>query len=200
MSGIAGDKGAVQGGNVAKCATCDSRKGKRKCQANGAWICSQCCGEIRDPATCTGCSFFKSAAACRNYRKVPHFSTEQMSEDLDLQSIANVIESAFCTFDVELHDFTDKKASQILEAFFDVCHFYQPEPSFTDPEVKGLYEKMVRIVGEALDDVPAEQLVGVMASIYRSIQRRTLGGRQYLSFVQQYVGPQIAPGVRILPR
>jgi hypothetical protein len=34
--------------------------------------------------------------------------------------------------------------------------------------------------------------------IYRSIQRRTSGGREYLTFAQQYVGARVGPGARVL--
>ncbi len=45
-------------------------------------------------------------------------------------------------------------------------------------------------------DKSKEQLIKVMAAIYRSIQRRTTGGREYLAFAQQYVGSRLEHGVR----
>ncbi|WP_028580310.1 hypothetical protein [Desulfogranum japonicum] len=180
---------------MAKCLTCESRKGKRKCQANGAWICSKCCGEIRDAATCTGCSFFSGSAEKKNYRKVPFYGTEQMSTSIELQSVGQVVESIFCTFDVETQgNFTDRTALQLLEAFFDVHHFEGAGHSLTDPALREHYEKMSSIIEEELRDVPWEQIVKVMASVYRSIQRRTNGGREYLSFVQRFVGPLMDSG------
>ena len=57
---------------------------------------------------------------------------------------------------------------------------------------------MVEIVEQDLSSIPEEQRIKVMASIYRSIQRRTSGGREYLQFAQQYVGARVAPGARVL--
>ncbi len=86
---------------MAKCLICNSRKGKRKCIAQGGFICSLCCGESRSFDKCDGCSYFKEIKSSRNYRKVPYFPVSRMSNDFDLQDQANVIESAICQFDDE---------------------------------------------------------------------------------------------------
>jgi hypothetical protein len=101
-----------------------------------------------------------------------------MSDSMDLQGISNVVESVLCGFDIEYEN--------------------ESELSFSDSTIKIQFEKMVQIIEEDLSDTSKEQLVKVIASIYRSIQRRTAGGREYLSFAQQYVGARVGQGVRAL--
>lgn len=184
---------------MAKCTICNSRKGKRKCMAEDSLICSLCCGQSRNPEKCTGCVHYKNVSQNRNYRKVPFYGIEQMSDSITLQSISNTIESILCRLDIDAeNEFTDKTALQLLEAAFDTLHFKNSEMSFTDPATKILFEKMSQIMEQDLPDTPEEQLIKVMAAVYRSIQRRTNGGREYLTFAQQYVGPRVGPGVRVL--
>lgn len=167
--------------------------------ADESFICSLCCGQSRDPDKCTGCSYYKDVSHNRNYRKVPFYGTKQMSDSMKLQNISNVIESILCGFDIEAeNEFTDKAALQLLEAAFDKYHFKNSELIFNNSTTKIKFEKLSQIIEQDLSDTPEEQLVKVMASIYRSIQRRTNGGREYLTFVQQYVGARVGPGARVL--
>lgn len=172
---------------MAKCLICNSRKGKRKCKAVDALVCSLCCGQSRDTEKCTDCSFYKDASHNRNYGKVPYYGTQQMADSIALQDIANIIESTLCAFDNETeNNLTDKTALQLLELAFDKYHFNDSELVFSDPALETPFKKMSQLIENDLADTPGEQLIKVMAAIYRSIQRRTNGGREYLSFVQQY--------------
>ena len=45
-----------------------------------------------------------------------------------------------------------------------------------------------KTISEELSRVPAEKLVKVLAAVYRSIQRRTIGGSSYLEFVSRFTG------------
>ena len=109
---------------MAKCSICHSRKGKRKCMAEDSFVCSLCCGQSRNPDKCTGCSYYKDVSHNKNYRKVPFYGTQQMSDSMELQDISNVVESILCGFDIEAEDeFTDKVALQLLELAFDKYHF-----------------------------------------------------------------------------
>ena len=92
----------------------------------------------------------------------------------------------------------DKIALQLLELAFDKYYFKDSELAINNSELKIQFERMSQIIEQDLTDISKEQLIKVMASIYRSIQRRTSGGREYLTFVQQYVGARIGPGVRVL--
>jgi hypothetical protein len=146
-----------------------------------------------------GCSFYKDDSDNRNYRKVPFYGIRQMSDSMELQDISNSIESILCLFDSEKeNNFTDKTALQILELVFDKYYFKDSELVFNNPTLKFLFERLSKIFEKDLPDTPKEKLIKVLASIYRSIQRRTNGGREYLTFVQQYVGPRVGPGARIL--
>ncbi len=183
---------------MAKCTICNSRKGKRKCMADDSFICSLCCGQSRNPGKCTGCSHFKDVLHNRNYRKVPFYGTQHMSDSITLQGIANTIESILCGFDIEAKsEFTDKAALQLLEAAFDKYHFKENELSLNDSATKIRFEKMSQIIEQDLSNTAEEELIKVMAAVYRSIQRRTNGGREYLTFAQQYVEPRVGPGTRV---
>jgi hypothetical protein len=184
---------------MAKCSICNSRKGKRKCKVNETFICSLCCGQTRNIAKCEGCSFFKNANKSRNYRKVPFYVTNQMSDSMELQDISNTIESILCGFELNCEElFNDKTAIGLLELFFDKYYFKDLELNFGTTAEKEQFNEMVAIVEQDLSSIPEEQRIKVMASIYRSIQRRTNGGREYLQFAQQYVGARIASGARAL--
>ncbi|MFH2060235.1 MAG: hypothetical protein ABIJ59_15200 [Pseudomonadota bacterium] len=185
---------------MAKCSICNFRKGKRKCAADNIFVCSLCCGQSRTAEKCAGCSYYKDVSLIRNYRKVPFYSTQRMSDSSNLQDIANVIESILCQFDTEDENvFTDKQALKLLKLAFDRFHFGDTEIKIEDYELKAKFEKMCQIIQTDLSDTYHEEVTKVFASVYRSIQRRTQGGREYLSFIQQYVGIRVAPGVRALP-
>jgi hypothetical protein len=185
---------------MAKCPICNSRKAKRKCRADSTVICSLCCGQTRTSDKCTGCSFYKDASSSRNYRKVPFFEIQEMSNSFELQDIANTVESILCTFNLEAEEFTDKSASKLLELAFDKYHFKDLEFLVGNVEQKDWFESLSQTIEQDFPKIPEEQLIKVLASIYRSIQRRTRGGREYLQFTQQYVGARIGPGARILTR
>jgi hypothetical protein len=118
---------------------------------------------------------------------------------MELQDISNVVESILCAFDDESeNEFKDKTALQLLELAFDKYHFKDSELVFSNSALKIQFERISQIIEQDLSDTSKEQLTKVMASIYRSIQRRTNGGREYIAFAQQYVGPRVGPGARVL--
>lgn len=123
-----------------------------------------------------------------------------MSNSMELQDISNGIESILCGFDIEdENEFADKTALQLLEFAFDKYHFKDSELAISNSALRIQFERMSQIIEQDLSDTSEEQLIKVMASIYRSIQRRTSGGREYLTFAQQYVGARVGPGARVLP-
>ncbi len=185
---------------MAKCSVCNSRKGKRKCMADTTFICSLCCGQTRTPDKCTGCSFYKDVSSKRNYRKVPYFEVQEMANSYALQDISNTVESLLCAFDLEADKFTDETAAKLLEIAFDKYHFKDTELLFKNDEQKDWFEKMSQTIEEDFSNIPEELLIKVLASVYRSLQRRTSGGKEYLQFTHQYVGVRVAPGARILTR
>ncbi len=124
-----------------------------------------------------------------------------MSKSMDLQDISNVIESVFCRIDLDSEgQFTDSKAARLLELLFDKYHFKDSELVFKDPVLEESFKKMFQIISQDLPNISTEELIKVSASIYRSIQRRTNGGKEYLHFTQQYVGARVGLGARVIHR
>ena len=183
---------------MAKCSICNSRKWKRQCIADSTFICSLCCGQTRTQVKCTGCSFYKDVSSSRNYRKVPFFEIQEMSNSPELQDISNVVEAVFVTFDLESQEFTDKTAEKLLELAIDKYHFRDSALPFSNVEQRDWFERLLEAIDQDLSNIAEEQLIRVLASIYRSIQRRTDGGREYLQFTKQYVGARTGPGSRII--
>ena len=184
---------------MAICSICQSRKGKRKCLKGGV-VCSQCCGETRGPETCTGCSFFTGGATRKNYRSVPYYETSQLANSFGLQDVSNVIESTLCAFDVQGNgQFTDQTAMRLIELLLDVHHFKEASPVIENQTLGALFAEMGQIIAQDMAEVDEQELVKVLASVYRSIQRRTNGGSAYLNFIRDYVGPRVGSGMRAVP-
>ncbi len=184
---------------MAKCTICKTRKGKRKCKVDDTFICSLCCGQSRNQDKCTDCSFYKNPALQRNYRKVPFYEIAKMSGSMELEDVGNVIESTLCSMGLESRElFQDKDAIKLIELFFDKYYFKDEKLQFVDTVQKNNFHKILETCAQDLASTPQDDLVKVMATIYRSIQRRTNGNREYLQFAQQYVGARVAPGVRIM--
>lgn len=184
---------------MAKCTICNSRKGKRKCKVDDTFICSLCCGQSRNPEKCNGCSFFKDALSQRNYRKVPFYEVHQMSASIELDEISNVVESTLCKFELESGgSFSDNNASKLIELYFDKFHFNDADLKFSNAAQEDQFNQILQVFNQDLPIVSEEQLVKVLATVYRSIQRRTNGGSEYLQFAQHYVGARVAQGARII--
>jgi hypothetical protein len=178
---------------MAKCTICNSRKGKRKCIATGTFICSLCCGESRAVEKCAGCSFLKSASATRNYRAVPHYSVEEMADNRELESIAEVIESALCeVWENNPHNVNDRTVTRLVELMIDRYHFNDEESQTDTPVLKDGFRLFSQNTSKKFSQIPPEQTVKVLAAVHRSIQRRTMGGTSYLQFVSQFTGIESA--------
>ncbi|MDD2462714.1 MAG: hypothetical protein PHI97_01830 [Desulfobulbus sp.] len=183
---------------MATCSICSARKGKRKC-LKGGMVCSQCCGETRSSEICATCSFLSSGPAKKNYRSVPYFETSELSHSIVLEEISRVIESALCTFDVQGKGaYTDNTAMRLIELLLDVHHFKDCSPSVEDDALATMFAEMRQVIALDLKDVAEDDLVKVLAAIYRSILRRTNGGNAYLTFIRRYVGSRLGSGVRVL--
>lgn len=182
---------------MATCSICNARKGKRKC-LKGGLACSQCCGETRGPETCNGCSFFGDGIPLKNYRSIPYYETTALTNSPVLENIANVIESTLCAFDVRSEGrFTDKEALRLIELLLNEHHFKEPLPAIEPPAFASSCTEMRQILASELSAVDEGDLIKVLATVYRSIQRRTNGGNAYLNFIQRYVGPRIGSGKRL---
>lgn len=174
---------------MVKCIVCNSRKGKRKCKETGTFVCSLCCGESRTEEKCAGCSFFTSAAISRNYRSVPYYSTQEMADNFELESIADVVELSLCQIWVHDHQHVDDRtAARLVELMLDRYHFNDEKPRADTSVLEEGFHFFSKNIGEKLAHIHPEQLVKVLAAVYRSIQRRTVGGTSYLQFVSQFTG------------
>ena len=181
---------------MAKCTICNSRKGKRKCNVTETFICSLCCGEFRTEEKCGGCSFIKSAAATRNYRSVPYYTTREMADNSELERVADVIESTLCrVWANDPQNVNDRTAAGLVELMIDRYHFNDDASQADSPALEEGFRLFVQQTGKTFSQISPEQVVKVLAAVYRSIQRRTVGGTSYLQFVSQFTG--INPGVSL---
>lgn len=173
---------------MAKCPVCNSRKGKRKCLIQDAFICSLCCGQIRTADKCEGCSFFKDSKVVRNYKQLPHFSLSRVSNDRELQNIAELIETAICQFDERHHrTLDDKLVLGIMELLLDKYAFNDKEISYqNDLEEQG-FRFLDQTIEKDLKNCSSEDLSKVMGTIYRSVIRHTGRRREYLEFIRGFV-------------
>lgn len=174
---------------MAKCPLCNSRKGKRKCLATQDLVCSMCCGDFRNAEKCGGCPFFKDERLSRSYSKAPYFSLPEMADNQRLQACADVIESAIGQFDLaHHHNIADKQVSRLLELLLDKYFFGDSTFEFADEleaEGFGLIDQAILDDLGVLDNHEVSKVIG---TIYRSIRRRTEGGREYLKFIAPFVG------------
>ncbi|MDA3897034.1 MAG: hypothetical protein PF482_12915 [Desulfobacteraceae bacterium] len=174
---------------MAKCPICNTRKGKRKCLFQENFICSLCCGETRAAEKCGGCSYFVDTRSIRNYKKAPHYALQRMSDDIQLQSAADVIESAFCLFDTQLDGRPDDQFfKKIAELLMDRYHFKDEKLDFADNLQKQGFEVIDRIIQKDLASLPPDEISRLLGTIYRSILRRAGKGRDYINFIQEQMG------------
>lgn len=178
---------------MAKCCACNSRKGKRRCIASAAVICSLCCGQTRTPDKCGSCGFYAKESSARNYRHVPFIELQEMASSNEFQDISYIIESLLVTFYQEHEGVTDKTAAKLLELAFDKFHFRDAVLSFANDHENVLFERMLQVIEADLSTIDEDLLVKVLAAVYRSILRRTTGGREYLQFATQYAVARIGP-------
>jgi hypothetical protein len=126
-----------------------------------------------------------------------------MADSLELQDISDVVESTLCALEFESEEsFTDKTAARLIELYLDKYHFHfkDPELTFNNPALEVMFHRMSEIFDQELLNIEEDKFLKVLASVYRSIQRRTNGGKEYLQFAQQFVGIRGEGGMRILPR
>lgn len=172
---------------MAKCVACNSRKGKRKCAINDEMICPVCCGEARGPDSCADCSFYRPAS--NNYQSVPFYSVSQMANSHVLTDAAYEVEGVFCRLDAQSgNTLDDKNMLRLMELIFDKYYFRDPVPDNLDAGDQYRLDTMSEHFGKSLGEPSAVDLMKIMAAIYRSIRRRTLGRREYIEFIYNYVG------------
>ncbi len=174
---------------MAKCIICNSRKGKRKCQATSTFICSQCCGESRSEEQCGGCSFFGGGAARRNYRKLPYYTINEMEASGENERISRTIESTLTMiWNSDRRRVNDRTVLRLVEMLLDHYHFGEEPGEMRDQVLAVGYQALLDEIAEELDQVEPEKLVKVLSAVYRSIQRHSRGGSTYLQFINRFTG------------
>lgn len=169
---------------MAKCPLCGQRKGKRKCQAVEAFICSPCCGTQRNDEQCRGCLYFSNAPR-RNYKAIPRYSTQEMADSSDLEQRASAIESALARLD-QNQDLRDENIKSLLENLLDTYHFQDQEILFDSEQDREHYQTLASVLEKKLKKIPTEEKVKILAAIYKSLNRHTRGSREYLNFIQHF--------------
>ncbi len=48
------------------------------------------------------------------------------------------------------------------------------------------YQALVSVIETELDEIPNDKLVKILAAIYKSLNRRTKGSREYLNFIHHF--------------
>ncbi len=182
---------------MAKCAICNSRKGKRKCLISDNLICSLCCGNTRTEEACSECVLYKKPK--KQYNAVPAYSPSDMDGNIELESYGNSIEGALCAYDIENgQKLNDSDAIRIIELLIDKYHFKDQE---MDKEhqilVKGV-NYVDKAISEDLNNAKNDEIVKVLGVIRFVAKRRTKIGREYMTVIHQYVGQRIGSGLRVL--
>jgi hypothetical protein len=177
---------------VAKCTLCHGRKGKRECRAHPDLICSLCCGQVRSPDVCDGCSYYQSPV--RRYDDLPRFSTHDM-QDPALQDLALPIEAAVCSLDRERgFRLTDAQAIQIFELLLDVYAFGDSWESVSARSQALGCDAVLDTVERELQSHDRTAVAKVLTTVRRMACRRAEGGRQHLDFLQDFCGPSPRSG------
>jgi hypothetical protein len=112
-----------------------------------------------------------------------------MADNPELESIADVVELSLCQIWVHDHQHVDDRtAARLVELMIDRYHFNDEKPRADTSVLEEGFHFFSKNIGEKLTHIHPEQLVKVLAAVYRSIQRRTVGGTSYLQFVSQFTG------------
>ena len=183
---------------MAKCKVCTSRKGKRLCIYDNLPICSECCGTTRVEFKCSGCDYF-SFPSRRRYQDVEYYSSNEMQNDLDLQSLSNTIEASLCLFDMNNNkSLNDLIVLKILENLLDKYYFKDENIRFENEIVKSGFLLLDGFIQSDLADIEEAQLCKIIAVVRFVAKRRTTGKRNYLDFIHEYVGIRAGSGIRLM--
>lgn len=126
---------------------------------------------------------------------MPYYTTQEMADNPALKFIADVIESTLSqVWTNDPQNVNDRTAARLVELLIDRYHFNDETPQADSPLLDAGFSLFLQEIDTDLSQISPEQLVKVLAAVYRSIQRRTVGGTSYLQFISQFTGTH--PGVR----
>ena len=93
----------------------------------------------------------------------------------------------------DAHNVNDRTAARLVEMMIDRYHFNDEVPQADSPALEEGFGLFSQNTTKTFSQLNSEEVVKILAAVYRSIQRRTVGGTSYLQFVSQFTG--INPGV-----
>lgn len=187
---------------MAKCPICNSRKGQRPCLIATGPVCSFCCGNTRQPDSCSECRFYQKPK--RSYNDVPAFAVTEMDGDFELASYSNAIEGALCAFDVKnKNGLQDSDAISIIEALIDLHYFGDnktKDESDSQLIVNGVdfVERAIKTDLHNVDNEEIVKILGVVRFVARRRAKSAITGREYMNVIHRYVGLRIGPGMQAL--
>ncbi len=182
---------------MAKCPICNSKKGKRKCLINDAFICSLCCGNTRKVETCSECAFYQKPR--KKYHEVPAYSVSDMQRNRELESYGNTVEGALCAYDINNgRKLNDHDAIRIIELLIDRYHFNDLEIDSENQQIINGVHYIDDAIKNDLQNVNNEVIVKILGVTRYVANRRTKTGREYMQVIHQYVGQRVGAGVRII--
>ena len=151
-----------------------------------AAICPACCGDIRDPQQCTGCSFYKPPR--RDYNAVERYTAADMSRSEGLRGLAYSVEWAACRLDDQRgNTLRDAEAITFFELLLDKYAFEDPRATLTERARTLDCEEVFDKVTRDLQGRSSRQVAKVVAVVRRTAQRRDSGGRVHLKFLHTAV-------------
>jgi hypothetical protein len=122
-----------------------------------------------------------------------------MSDDINLQDQANVIESAICQFDDEQNgNLNDNIIVRIVEFLLNRYHFKDDKLAFSNILEENGFMSIDRAIKEDLSSLQDEELTKLLGTIYRSINRHTVNSREYIDFIHEHVGLRVGKGIRLI--
>ena len=185
---------------MAKCPVCHSRKGKRKCLVTEeGHICSLCCGETRQEATCSGCVYYQPLQTRRKYNEVPSYTPMQMDANPGLQDCSYAIEGAIGAFDRQTgRIIRDDVPLQIFERLLDKYHFKDEKLTFASELIEDGFNYVESVIKADLPRIDEAELVKVLGVLHFVAKRRSRGNREYLAIVEQFVGERVGSGMRVM--
>jgi hypothetical protein len=122
-----------------------------------------------------------------------------MSDNIRLQDDADVIESAFCQFYNKLDERPDDQFFiKIAELLMDRYHFHDEKLKFANHLEEQGFLEIDKIIQKDLPSLPPDEIARLLGTIYRSIFRHTVKGREYVDFIMDHVGLRIGKGARLI--
>nr|VFJ52380.1 MAG: hypothetical protein BECKDK2373C_GA0170839_10369 [Candidatus Kentron sp. DK] len=173
---------------MAKCNLCNARKGKRQCKMTDGTVCTLCCGQNREAASCAGCVFYQ--APQRPYHEVPAYSVTEVHDNENLLNQSQVIEHALCVYDNETGGkMRDSHAIRILELLLDKYHFAE-DNGIEDEYLRGGFACVNAAMEKGLEEMENEEKAKMLSIIRLVARRRTDIGKEYMEIIHKYTGAE----------